>query len=341
MPIESEVATATLTTTPGVTVSTSAAVELSWQVMSISELSKHTSSDEEQVASLRAEYPELVRRIETFWPEEGFWGELLVIADRSGTLLDPDPAALLDFIVGGVGEGPVNLETENEHDRAAIIDRLDRLARDARLRKRYVEVLRDLWEAVGNRFGDQADAEATAVTWRERLAAGASPVDLLSDKHVARRPEWARSIRDAARNGTLVMTPVLCCRGGHIVAAGGVLSIAAPADAQDSLAVRRFYATEVAARLKVLSDPTRVALLSQLACDPMSVTELARLYDLSQPTVSIHVRQLREAGLIESKKTGGRTIYSVPRDRVQQLLDEAGDLLLRFCRNPGADERPI
>ena len=336
MPIESEVATATLTTTPGVTVSTSAAVELSWQVMSISELSKHTSSDEEQVASLRAEYPELVRRIETFWPEEGFWGELLVIADRSGTLLDPAPAALLDFIVDGVGEGPVNLETENEHDRAAIIDRLDRLARDARLRKRYVEVLRDLWEAVGNRFGDQADAEATAVTWRERLAAGASPVDLLSDKHVARRPEWARSIRDAARNGTLVMTPVLCCRGGHIVAAGGVLSIAAPADAQDSLAVRRFYATEVAARLKVLSDPTRVALLSQLACDPMSVTELARLYDLSQPTVSIHVRQLREAGLIESKKTGGRTIYSVPRDRVQQLLDEAGDLLLRFCRSPGA-----
>ncbi len=203
-----------------------------------------------------------------------------MIADRSGTLLDPDPTALLDFIVDGVGEGPVNLETENEHDRAAIIDRLDRLAGDARLRKRYVEVLRDLWEAVGNRFGDQADAEATAVTWRERLAAGASPVDLLSDKHVARRPEWARSIRDAARNGTLVMTPVLCCRGGHIVAAGGVLSIAAPADAQDSLAVRRFYATEVAARLKVLSDPTRVALLSQLACDPMSVTELARLYDL-------------------------------------------------------------
>lgn len=336
MPIESETLTATHTTTPGVVVATSAAVELSWQVMSLAEMSKHTSSDEEQVAALRAEYPELVQRIEGFWPEEGFWGELLVIADRSSTLLDPDPTALLDFIADGVGEGEVNLKTENEHDRTAIIGRLDRLAGDARLRVRYATVLRDLWQAVGDRFGDQADVEATAATWRERLAAGASPVDLLSDKHVARRPEWASSIRDAARTGTLVMTPVLCCRGGHIVAAGGVLSIAAPADARDSLSVRRFYATEVAARLKVLSDPTRVALLSQLACDPMSVTELARLYDLSQPTVSIHVRQLREAGLIESKKTGGRTIYSVPRDRVQQLLDEAGDLLLRFCRSPGA-----
>jgi DNA-binding transcriptional ArsR family regulator len=336
MPFDSESATATLPTTQGAVVSTSAAVELTWQVMSISEASKHTSSDDEQVAAIRAEYPELIERVESFWTDGGFWGELLVIADRSGTMLDPDPTALLASILEGVGEGPVNLETENEHDRAAIIDRLDRLGRDARLRKRYVKVLRDLWDAVGNRFGDQADAEATAVTWRERLAAGASPIDLLSDKHVARRPEWASSIRDAARNGTLVMSPVLCCRGGHIVAAGGVLSIAAPAEAQDSLTARRFYAAEVAARLKVLSDPTRVALLSQLACDPMSVTELARLYDLAQPTVSIHVRQLREAGLVESRKTGGRTIYSVPRDRVQQLLDEAGDLLLRFCRNPGS-----
>ena len=188
MPIDSEALTATLTTTPGVVVSTSAAVELSWQVMSIAQTSKHTPSDEEELAAIRAEYPELVERVEGFWPEEGFWGELLVIADRSGTFLDPDPTALLDFILDGVGEGEVNLETESEEERAEIIDRLDRLAGDARLRKRYVKVLRDLWEAVGNRLGDQADAEATAVTWRERLAAGASPVDLLSEKHVARRP---------------------------------------------------------------------------------------------------------------------------------------------------------
>jgi DNA-binding transcriptional ArsR family regulator len=334
MPFDSETVTATLTT-QGAAVSTSAAVELTWQVMSISETSKHTSSDEEQVAAIRLEHPELIEQIETFWSDGGWWGELLVIADRSGTLRDPDPSALLASILDGVGEGPVNLETESESDRAAILDRLDRLGRDAKLRERYVAVLRDLWDAAAGRFGEQADAEATAVTWRERLAAGASPLDLLSDRHVARRPEWARAIRDATRNGTLVMTPVLCCRGGHLVAAGGVLSIAAPADARDSLSVRRFYATEVATRLKVLSDPTRVALLSQLACNPMSVTELARLYDLAQPTVSIHVRQLREAGLVESKKTGGRTIYSVPHDRVQQLLDEAGDLLLRFCTSPG------
>jgi len=327
--MESDTTTA-VAAEPGVVIGYSAAVELTWILMSV--LGKHTSADEAEVAALRAEHPELVARVASFWEDTAWWGELLVIADRTGTLLDPEPERLFARLLEGVGDGPASLETESDEDRAAVLARLERLGGDARLRRRYVDLLRELWAAAEGRFGSPADAEATVVAWRERLAAGATPLELLPEKHVARRPEWAKSVRDATRNGTLVLSPVLCCRGGHIVAAGGTMSIAASAIEQDSLAVRRFYAGEVAARLKVLSDPTRVALLSQLACEPMSVTELAALYDLAQPTVSIHVRQLREAGLVVARKEGGRTIYSVPHDRVQALLDEAGDLLLRFCR---------
>jgi DNA-binding transcriptional ArsR family regulator len=329
MPMESDTTTA-VAAEPGVVIGYSAAVELTWILMSV--LGKHTSADEAEVAALRAEHPELVARVASFWEDTAWWGELLVIADRTGTILDPEPERLFARLLEGVGDGPASLETESDEDRAAVLARLERLGGDARLRRRYVDLLRELWAAAEGRFGSPADAEATVVAWRERLAAGATPLELLPEKHVARRPEWAKSVRDATRNGTLVLSPVLCCRGGHIVAAGGTMSIAASAIEQDSLAVRRFYAGEVAARLKVLSDPTRVALLSQLACEPMSVTELAALYDLAQPTVSIHVRQLREAGLVVARKEGGRTIYSVPHDRVQALLDEAGDLLLRFCR---------
>jgi DNA-binding transcriptional ArsR family regulator len=329
MPMESDTTTA-VAAEPGVVIGYSAAVELTWILMSV--LGKHTSADEAEVAALRAEHPELVARVASFWEDTAWWGELLVIADRIGTILDPEPERLFARLLEGVGDGPASLETESDEDRAAVLARLERLGGDARLRRRYVDLLRELWAAAEGRFGSPADAEATVVAWRERLAAGATPLELLPEKHVARRPEWAKSVRDATRNGTLVLSPVLCCRGGHIVAAGGTMSIAASAIEQDSLAVRRFYAGEVAARLKVLSDPTRVALLSQLACEPMSVTELAALYDLAQPTVSIHVRQLREAGLVVARKEGGRTIYSVPHDRVQALLDEAGDLLLRFCR---------
>src|SRR3954447_18425864 len=206
MPMESDSSTAVVAE-PGVVVSYSAAVELTWILMSV--LGKHTSSDEAAVVALRAEHPDLVRRIESFWEDGAWWGELLVIADRTGTFLDADPERLFAKILEGVGEGSANLATESEADRAAVLARLERLAGDPRLRKRYVALLRELWTAAEGRFGDPGDADATVSAWRERPAGGASPLERFGDKHVARRPEWAQAVREATRAGTLVLSPVL------------------------------------------------------------------------------------------------------------------------------------
>src|SRR6478609_7223858 len=81
MPMEST--PAAVAAEPGVIVGYSAAVELTWILMSV--LGKHTSSDEAEVAELRAEHPELVARVASFWEDGAWWGELLVIADRTGT----------------------------------------------------------------------------------------------------------------------------------------------------------------------------------------------------------------------------------------------------------------
>ncbi len=62
----------------------------------------------------------------------------------------------------------------------------------------------------------------------------------------------------------------------------------------------------VARRLKVLADPTRLALLHSLASAPSSVGELATLFRLAQPTVSMHVKALRQSGLVRSERQGGR-----------------------------------
>jgi ArsR family transcriptional regulator len=98
---------------------------------------------------------------------------------------------------------------------------------------------------------------------------------------------------------------------------------------EDTLAGERREAGRVAGRLKVLADPTRLALLRQLVHEPTSVTELANGFRLAQPTVSAHIRLLREAGLLESSRDGARVLYTAPRDRVSQLLTEAGDALLQ------------
>ena len=62
----------------------------------------------------------------------------------------------------------------------------------------------------------------------------------------------------------------------------------------------------VARRLKAVADPTRLAILHSLAAAPSSVGELASLFRLAQPTVSMHVKVLRESGLVHSERTGGR-----------------------------------
>lgn len=48
-----------------------------------------------------------------------------------------------------------------------------------------------------------------------------------------------------------------------------------------------------------LADPTRRAILARLAAGEMSVTELAKPFDMSLPAISKHLKVLEKAGLIE------------------------------------------
>ena len=65
---------------------------------------------------------------------------------------------------------------------------------------------------------------------------------------------------------------------------------------------------------KVLADPARLRLLSQLAedgCGPISVSELAEQSGLSQPTVSHHLKKLTDAGLLRKIRNGKTVTHEV------------------------------
>src|SRR6201987_5692648 len=67
-------------------------------------------------------------------------------------------------------------------------------------------------------------------------------------------------------------------------------------------------AEALAARFKALSDPARVAIVNRLAgADEVCVCEFQ--LGLSQPTVSHHLRVLREAGLIEVARKRGTWVH--------------------------------
>ena len=60
-----------------------------------------------------------------------------------------------------------------------------------------------------------------------------------------------------------------------------------------------------------LSDPTRRRILTLVAQRPRQAGEIARRFPVSRPAVSKHLRVLREAGLVESRKVGRARVYQL------------------------------
>ncbi|HUK94425.1 MAG TPA: metalloregulator ArsR/SmtB family transcription factor [Gaiellaceae bacterium] len=88
--------------------------------------------------------------------------------------------------------------------------------------------------------------------------------------------------------------------------------------------LRPAVAEELARRFKALSDPARLAIVNQLAgSEELCVCQL-RLR-LSQPTVSHHLRVLREARLVEvARKRGTWVYYRLVPEAVEQLAFALG-----------------
>jgi ArsR family transcriptional regulator, arsenate/arsenite/antimonite-responsive transcriptional repressor len=84
--------------------------------------------------------------------------------------------------------------------------------------------------------------------------------------------------------------------------------------------VPREQAEALAARFRALADPTRVAIVNRLAgADEVCVCEIVDEFDLSQPTISHHLKLLRQAGLVESERRGTWAYYRLVPEAVAEL----------------------
>lgn len=72
--------------------------------------------------------------------------------------------------------------------------------------------------------------------------------------------------------------------------------------------------------LKVLGDPTRIRILRLLGREELAVAELQEILATGQSTVSSHLAQLRQAGLVEDRKAGKNVRYSLRRAAPKTLL---------------------
>ncbi|MCB1297852.1 MAG: metalloregulator ArsR/SmtB family transcription factor [Microthrixaceae bacterium] len=92
-------------------------------------------------------------------------------------------------------------------------------------------------------------------------------------------------------------------------------------------AISQDVAATVASALKALAEPLRLRMLSAIATDPRGescVCDLAELADVSQPTVSHHLKVLKDAGMLRSERRGTWVWYRIAPGKqraVAALLD--------------------
>lgn len=85
------------------------------------------------------------------------------------------------------------------------------------------------------------------------------------------------------------------------------------------------YIQPMAEIFKVLSDPTRIRILSLLVHQEMCVSNIAASLDMTHSAISHQLRLLRSANLVKFTKDGKEVIYSLDDDHVISLFDQAMD----------------
>ena len=99
--------------------------------------------------------------------------------------------------------------------------------------------------------------------------------------------------------------------------------------------------TEVLAEvelLRALAHPVRWGILRRLAAEPgICACDFTEFFDVSQPTISAHLKVLREAGLVTTERIGNTICYSIAPEPLTRL----GALLTEVGRTASAGARPV
>lgn len=85
---------------------------------------------------------------------------------------------------------------------------------------------------------------------------------------------------------------------------------------------------EMAALFKVLSDEQRLTILEMVSCHEMCGCELLERLEITQPTLSYHMKHLKEAGLVECRKDGNQHFYIINRGKVELMKSVLTELTL-------------
>ena len=292
--------------------------------------------------SMQARYPkladiftgreDLAARVRGFWDDtsdEICFTEMQVLAQYAGAMGATDPETLWSAIERAAATMPLDLDmpSETPEERAIYMERFRRLRESPELLVTYIDLLREVWGPVNTMWQqalpimEEAGRQLVAQYEHGRSLEQLIPVgcDILDER-------LSEILANVEAGRPLLFVPCLFFGSCLYVEVSGLVVIGTGVGQGD--AVARARTESVARRLKAVADPTRLAILHSLATAPSSVGELALLFRLAQPTVSMHVKVLRESGLVQSERKGGRLRLSADAEAVELLLDELRQAVL-------------
>jgi DNA-binding transcriptional ArsR family regulator len=280
--------------------------------------------------------PGLDARIASFWEEgDSCFTEAFVVAERGGVLFETDPGRLWAGLAQGAGAAPrfEPLASETPEDQARFRARLARLRDDAGVRVAWLGLLQAVWGVLEPAWQDGGCDVAETLAWELRaklpeVGAYRDLVPLLEGCDFGGvLPRLVAEV--AAAGDPVVLVPAWLGRKGFLISLSAGLLYCPPnveraGGPSDDTRDR-------ARRYKALGDPTRLAIFEATARRPRTVSELARELGVTQPTVSNHVRILREAGLVDQDKRERRRLVA-NLTGFQGLLEESRRAVLPNSR---------
>ncbi|MDD4407197.1 MAG: metalloregulator ArsR/SmtB family transcription factor [Bacilli bacterium] len=88
---------------------------------------------------------------------------------------------------------------------------------------------------------------------------------------------------------------------------------------------------EYALIFKTLGDATRLKILSMLSNEELCACKILEAFDITQPTLSYHMKMLTDIGLVNAVKDGSWVIYSINKKRKKEMLKYLLYLLKEDC----------
>lgn len=198
---------------------------------------------------------------------------------------------------------------------------------------RVRSVLRRLWRVLEPSWrgaGHAASAEACG-RFAAAFAAKGDVLAALPAHHVAQFEASAERIRAAQSRDRVHVIPLyFASQGGFIFHLQDAYFIGYGLQVEQAFAHTEARVRDIAGKMKAYADPTRLMLLTLLAnygrFTP-TVGDLAAQLGVSQPTVSGHLRLLRDAGIVRLEKDGTKSFYHLQTDAATEPLAELESLL--------------